>query len=543
MAGSPTFAPLSNPTFRALWFATLVSNLGGLIQTVGAGWMMTELTTSPALIALVQASNSLPMMAFSLIAGALADNFDRRLIMIVAQVLMLVLSALLALAAWGGLMTPWLLLAFTFLIGAGNALFNPSWQASVGDIVPRDQVPEAVSLNSMGFNMMRSVGPAIGGAIVAAAGAAAAFAVNTVSYLSLIGALWVWKPTVPERVLPREDLFGALGAGFRYAAMSPALRRLTGRGFVFGLGASVVLALLPLYASAELKGTAIIYGVLLGAFGFGAILAVMLNAPLRARMPNEWIVRCAFAGFAIASAGLGLVTHLGAAVLFLLVAGASWVLALSLFNVSVQLASPRWVVGRALAMYQTAVFGGMTGGAWLWGTIADLHGSRPAFLLAAVFLIAGAALGVLQPLAQFVEADLDPLGPFRAPELRLDLRARSGPMMIMVDYEIAQEDVAAFLAVMRDRRRVRIRDGARQWVLLRDLENPHVWSEAYHVATWVEYVRHNERRTKADSELSLRLKALHRGDWPPRVHRMIERQTVPVDDDMPLKRLPEVGQV
>ncbi len=533
-------APLRNPTFRRLWVSSQVSNLGGLIQAVGAGWLMTSLTSSHGMVALVQASNSLPIMVFSLVAGALADSFDRRRILIAAQVFMLAVSVALSLTAWLGVLSPWGLLAFTFLIGSGIALYNPSWQASMGDIVPRSDLSAAVSLNSMGFNLMRSVGPAIGGALVALAGAAAAFAVNALGYLPMIWSLIRWTPErVPAR-LPREPLGQALGAGLRYVSMSPNLMRVMGRAALFGFAASSVLALLPTVAREILEGTALTYGVLLGFFGLGAIGGVAANARIRSRFSNEKVVVGSFAGFALGVAGLGLSTHLAISGIALMISGACWVLALSLFNVSVQLSTPRWVVGRALSFYQTSVFGGMAAGSWCWGLLADAHGPDQALLAAALLLVLGAAAGRWLPLAEFGTLDLDPAGRFHEPELRLDVRGRSGPIMIMVDYLIAAEDTDAFLAAMQVRRRVRIRDGARRWALLRDLENPESWTESYHVPTWVDYLRHNERRTKADQDSHRALLALHRGPEPPRIHRMIERQTVPAHDDMVLKPVPGV---
>lgn len=216
---------LRHKTFAALWSATLVSNLGGLIQAVAAGWLMTSLSDSRSLVALVQASATLPIVLFSLPSGALADSFDRRMIMLTALVWMLCLSALLSVFAALGLLTPWMLLGFTFLIGCGQALFNPSWQSSMGDIVPKDDLAAAVTLNGMGFNMMRSVGPAIGGLIVTVAGVATAFALNALSYLAIIAALFRWHPPLVEKLLPRESFGPAISAGLRYVALSPALLR------------------------------------------------------------------------------------------------------------------------------------------------------------------------------------------------------------------------------------------------------------------------------------------------------------------------------
>ncbi len=535
-----TFAPFQHSNFRTLWTATLVSNLGGLIQGVGAGWMMTTISDSPIMVALVQGATTLPIMLFSLASGALADNFDRRRIMLSAQIMLMLVSIALAAFAFMGWITPWLLLSFTFLLGCGTALHNPPWQASMGDIVPRADLPAAVTLNSMGFNLMRSVGPAVGGLIVATAGVATAFLVNAVSYVALIGALWRWKPLYPPRNLPRESFVSAMSAGLRYVSMSPNLLTVMLRACLFGVTAISSLALLPLVARELVAGGALTYGGLLGAFGVGAIIGGVINGRVRERLSNEWIVRLACIGFGLSNILLAFSSNVWLSLLLLLPAGACWVMALSLFNVTVQLSTPRWVVARALSLYQTATFGGMAVGSWIWGVAADAYGPAMALLGSGVVLIVTVAVGLSYRLPEFGALNLDPLDPFREPDLRLDLKARSGPIMIMIDYTIAQDDVPAFLAAMSARRRIRIRDGARQWGLLRDLENPETWTESYHVPTWVEYLRHNQRRTQADAEVSETLTKLHRGPERPRVHRMIERQTVPLGDDMPLKGDPQI---
>jgi MFS family permease len=404
----------------------------------------------------------------------------------------------------------------------------------MGDIVSRDELSAAVSLNSVGFNLMRSVGPAAGGVIVALAGAFAAFAVNALSYVAIIGALAVWRPNLPKRSLPREPFGSAFSAGLRYVAMSPNLLKVILRSTVFGFAAIVILALLPVVVRDILGAGALTYGVLLGCFGLGAVGGAALNSHLRARFTSEVIVKAGFLTFALGCVILAFSRSSVLDGVGLLIAGASWVIALSLFNVTIQLSTPRWVVGRALSLYQTGVFGGMAVGSWVWGAVAAGMGAEGAILLAAGVLALGALLGLWVALPDFGHLNLDPLNHFKAPPLRLDMTQRSGPIMIMIDYEIAQEDVRAFLEVMAQRRRIRIRDGAQQWSLLRDLEHPDIWSEAYHVPTWVEYVRHNERRTHADAEVAERLMTLHRGAAPPRVHRMIERQAVMPHDDMPL---------
>ena len=529
---SSTFAPLRHETYRTIWFASLASNFGGLIQAVGAAWMMTVITSSEDMVALVQTSTALPIMLFSLISGALADNYDRRRIMLTAQSAMLVVSILLTACAIIGWITPGLLLFFTFLIGCGTALNNPSWQASVGDMVPRDDLPDAVTLNSMGFNITRSVGPAIGGAIVAAAGAAAAFAVNALSYIALLYVLFRWRPSTPASTLPRETLGSAIFAGLRYVSMSPNLEKILLRGLVFGIGASSIQALLPVVALDLVSGGPLTYGFMLGAFGIGAIGGAILSARLREMFSSETIIRLAFSGFALSAVITALSPSAVLTSAGLLVAGACWVSALSLFNIIVQLSTPRWVVGRALSLYQTVTFGGIAGGSWLWGVAADRYGLSNALLMSAAVLLFGVVIGLRFSMPAFASLNLDPLNRFIEPALGLDITPRSGPIVIQVDYKIADDDLAEFMTLMEERRRIRIRDGARNWALMRDLENPGLWMETYHTPTWVEYIRHNQRRTQADAENTDRLRALHRGEGLPHVHRMIERQAIPPVDDV-----------
>lgn len=527
MNASPSpLAPFKHSVFRSVWFASLASNFGSLIQTVGAAWMMTLIASSADLVALVQASAALPVMMFSLVAGAIADNFNRRRVMLVAQTFMLVVSTLLAITAYAGMMTPWLLLAFTFLIGCGTALHNPSWQASVGDMVPRADLPAAVALNSMSFNLTRSVGPAIGGAIVAAFGASVAFAINAASYLSLIAVLIRWKPPAPTSSLPRETLGLAMAAGLRYIAMSPNLEKVLLRGFMFGFSAISIMALLPLISRDILHGGALLYGVLFGAFGAGAVGGALVSGFLRQNLSAEWIVRSSFIGFALCALGISVSPWAWLTCVSLLIGGACWVIALSLFNITVQLSTPRWVVGRALSLYQTATFGGMALGGWIWGLAAEAYGPDAALQISAVTMLAGALIGIgklsLPPLASL---NLDPLNRWKEPHLELDITPRSGPVKIMIEYVIQQKDAEAFIRLMAERRRIRKRDGARHWSLMRDMEHPDNWIESYHLPTWLEYVRYNQRMTHEDAIVGEQIRKLHAGKEPPRVHRMIERPT------------------
>ncbi|MHA3842166.1 MFS transporter [Sphingomonas aestuarii] len=524
MAETDPPSPLSVPVFRAVWIASMASNFGGLIQSVGASWLMTSLTPSSQMVALVQASTALPILLLSLWSGAVADNLDRRRVMLAAQGFMLAVSVALAVVTFAGWISPWLLLVFTFLIGCGAAMNGPAWQASVGDMVPRPALPGAVALNSMGFNIARSVGPAIGGAIVAAAGAAAAFVVNAVSYVGLIAVLTRWKPNHPERVLPREPLGHAMTAGVRYVAMSPDIRTVLARALIFGVGASAVPAMMPLVARDVIVGNSLTYGLLLGAFGIGAVGGGLMVRRLRDRVSVEAIVRAAAAALAIGTVLMGVSATLWLTIPALALAGGGWVLALSTFNVTVQLSAPRWVVARALSLYQMAAFGGMASGAVLFGAIADAEGVQISLFAAAAVQALTILSGYILPLP--IARDLNlALREWSEPETAVSVDDRSGPVVVTIEYRIATDNIPRFLNVMHERRRIRRRDGARHWTLLRDLGESDLWVERYHVATWLDYVRHNQRRTFEDAQNTLDILALHGGPAKPVVHRMIERQT------------------
>jgi len=293
----------------------------------------------------------------------------------------------LAICTWIGWMSPWLLLTFTFLIGCGAAFNAPAWQASVGDMVPRAQLAHAVALNSMGFNIARSLGPAIGGIIVATAGAAMAFVINALSYIGLLIVLVRWKSPPPQSLLPREPLGVAIGAGIRYVAMSPHIRNVLLRSFLFGIGASSLLALLPIVVKVRMAGGPLTFGAMLGAFGVGAVAGALASARVRLRLDTEGIVRASTIALAAAICVVAASNLLVISLLTLVIAGAAWVLALSTFNVAVQMSAPRWVVGRALSSYQMSTFAGIALGSWLWGLVTHIEGVRFALLIAGIMLL------------------------------------------------------------------------------------------------------------------------------------------------------------
>ncbi len=539
MANTSLISILNNRTFRALWIGGIASNLGTMVHTVGAGWLMAMLVTSDAMVSYVQAATTLPVMIFSVLAGVLADQYDRGKVLLVAQILMMSAASLLAFTVFSGQITPYLLLMVTFLLGCGTALHTPSWQASVGDVVERAQIADAVSLNSMGLNLTRSIGPAVGGIIVAVFGAASAFAFNAMSFIPMILALRLNKRNTPSNNEP-ENFTRAIRAGLRYVIMSPEITRVIVRGFAFGVSAISILALLPLVTRDQLSGNAMTYGILLGAYGVGALGAGIANSKLRAKFSSETIIRLAFIGLGLSMLGISISPNAWLTGLIIIPAGACWVLALSLFNVVVQLHTPRWVVGRVLSIYQTASFSGMTAGGWLWGVCAERWNTPTALQLAASASLIGLLVGLVLKMPSYRVVNLDPLNRFVEPEPHLDITNRSGPVRVTIEYEIQEKNAAAFLQLLNQRRRIKLRDGAREWVLLRDIEQPTIWKESYIFPTWGEYLRCNQRPTQADADISQDIRALCTEGTSPIIRRLIERHRLHANSDFAIKSNPEV---
>jgi predicted MFS family arabinose efflux permease len=384
-ASGAVFAPFAYPAFRAIWAANLASNLGSVVQSVAAAWLMTELTPSHQLVALVQASASLPILLLGLFAGVIADNHDRRKVMLAAQFIMLAASALLAALTWAGLIGPLSLLALTLAVGCGTALNSPAWQASVRLQVGPAVLSQAISLNSIAFNLARSVGPALGGLLISLTGPAAAFALNSLSYLALIAVLLRWQPDAQPRT--RQPMFTAIREGAAFCARSSPLRRALFRGAVFGFGATATYALLPLVVREQIHGQALDYGLVLGAFGLGSIVTALWIAPARRRWGSEAVVTAATLIFALAMLPLAATSNLAVAIAAAALSGGGWVATWTSINVAVQLRSPEALLGRCLSIYQAVTFGGLALGAWVWGLVSDLAGLPLAIRSAACLML------------------------------------------------------------------------------------------------------------------------------------------------------------
>lgn len=517
------FRPLGERVFRRIWLTSVLSNLGQLVGTVGAAWAMTQLTDDSKMVALVQTATMLPMMLGAIPAGAIADMFDRRKVAIAGLSISFVSAGTLWLLALSGMATPTVLLSFAFLIGCGIALFGPAWQSSVVEQVPREVMAEAIALTSISYNIARSFGPAIGGAVVAAAGASAAFLTNTLFYVPLIFVLLFWRRVQQVPHLPPERVDRAIVSGVRYVFHAPPIRLVMVRTLILGGTGASLSALMPLIARDLLTGGPSMYGIILGALGAGAIIGALVVSTVRERLSGENGIRLCATILGVAIIVVAFSRSPFITVPAIVVAGIGWMLSIAMFNISVQTSAPRWVTGRVLAIFQASITGGIALGSWMWGEIAD------AASLTTALAVSGAAVLVTIVVGFWLRMP-DPGAPMEEemivreePQVALALTPRSGPVQIEVTYRIACQDARSFYDLMLKVQLSRQRNGAYGWSIARDIADPELWVERFHCPTWLDYLRARDRSTPADRALQDAVLALHRGNMPPTLRRLLER--------------------
>ncbi len=493
-AGSP-WNPFRHSTFTVLWIATVVSNIGTWMQNAAAGWLMTGLNPDPLVVALVQVATSLPMFLFVLPAGALADIVDRCYLLLIVQIAAAVIISVLSLLVWRDLATPFILLAFTFLAGITAALISPAWQAIVPQLVPRQDLPAAVALNSVGFNVSRVVRPALAGLIIAVMGLAAPF------WLNAIGA--------------------AIRIGLRHAHHNPHLRATLIRAAGFFVFASAYWALLPLVARNQVLGGPELYGILLGAIGTGAVGGAFALPWLKSFMGADKLVAAGTIGTAVALVLFGLARHPGGALAASGIAGVSWIAVIATINVSAQFALPGWVRGRGLAVFATVLFGAMTLGSILWGQVAAMIGLPGAHFTAAAG--APAAVPVLWrwKIQTGAGVDLMPSMHWPTPVLSHEIDAERGPTLVTVEYRIDSRNRGAFLAALERLAQERRRDGAYAWGVFEDAAEEGRFLETFLVESWLEHLRQHDRVTISDRTVQERTNAFHLGPESPAVTHFI----------------------
>ncbi|MEV6066503.1 MFS transporter [Nocardia sp. NPDC052001] len=502
--GSP-WAPLASKVFRALWIAQLVSNLGTWMQTVGAQWILVDQPNAATLVSLVQTATTLPVMLLSIPSGVLADLVDRRRLLIVAQTAMAILATLLTVFTATGHTTPVLLLTLLFLLGCGQALTAPAWQAVQPDLVPRSQIPAAAALGSMSNNIGRAVGPAIAGVLVSLSGPTLVFALNAVSFTGILLVLLRWKRPRLDDDLPVERPIAALLAGLRFIRAAPAVRRVLLRCLLFLAPGSALWALLPLVAHSRLQLSSSGYGLLLAALGAGAVFGATQLSRVRRFLAPTGMLAVAALAFAAATLGAALVPNMPVVLALLVVGGFGWMIAMSTMNSTMQLLLPGWVRARGLSVYQLVFMGGQAIGSLAWGLVAERHGTVTALVAATVLLVVCAISTRWWPV-RVSSLDTTPSTHWQDPVLDFEPAPADGPVLVLETYHVPEELTADFTAAMTRVGRSRQRTGATEWRLYRDVGHADRFIEAFTVRSWSEHMRqHQLRLTATDAAAEARV--------------------------------------
>ena len=502
---SSLWRPLRVLTFRNLLIADVVSDIGTFMQNVGAAWLMVSLGAGPIYVALTQTASSLPYLLLALPAGSAGDIFDRRKLVLATESWMMGVALLLAVLTFAGFMSPWLLLVLTFALSAGDAFETPTWRAILPDLVSKDDLAAASALNGIEFNLARAVGPALAGVVIAAAGVAAAFFVNFVSFFGVILVVARWKRPIRKRTAPPETLTGATVAAIRYVLHSPAILTVVVRTGIMMFFSSALFALVPTVARG-VNATAIGYGILLGCFGMGAIGGALIMQSARARWSTEVIVSTGVLILGLVIVAISGLHRLSTLAPVMLVGGAAWVTFISLISALVQNLAPDWVRARVLAIFTLVYQGGFALGSAAWGAVAQRAGIRIALVYAGVGTIGSLIFALFAKLPDST-ADLSPWNHWRMPIVVRDAAAdlHGGPVLVTVEYTIIPERDADFIAAIHQYGRIRRRDGAYRWGIFRDTEVTDRYLEIFLVNSWAEHLRQHERQTQADREVEQRL--------------------------------------
>ncbi|MEV6426908.1 MFS transporter [Nocardia sp. NPDC051463] len=497
-----TWAPLRSPVYRALWIAQLVSNLGTWMQTVGAQWILVDEPNAATLVSFVQTAITLPVMLLAIPSGVIADLVDRRRLLLGAQSVMALLAALLAVSTATGQTTPAVLLTLLFLLGCGQALTAPAWQAIQPELVPREQIISVAALGSMNINIGRAVGPAVAGVLVSVSGPTLVFVLNALSFGGIVTVLALWRRPRTDQTLPTERPLAALQAGTRFIRAAPAIRRVLLRAIFFIAPASALWALLPVIARDEFGLSSAGYGLMLGALGIGAVLGALTLSRLRSMLTPTRRLAVAAVLFGVATVGTVLLHSVPVVLLLLVGAGLAWLLAMSTLNSTMQLLLPAWVRARGLSVYMLVFMGGQAIGSLVWGLVAGAVGTVSTMLISAALLACCAVSTVWLPIRHNAEElDLRPSAFWPEPQLVVEPDPADGPVLVLRNYDVPAENVEEFLAAMAFVGRSRQRTGAMEWRLYRDVGVLDRYVEAFVVRSWAEHMHQHQVRLTARDQL------------------------------------------
>jgi MFS family permease len=511
------WSPLAFAAFRWLWIASVVSNIGTWMQNVGAAWMMTSLPqSSPLLVALVQTATTLPVFMLGFPAGAIADIVDRRKLLLITQGWMLAAAGALGALTMLKVAGPYTLLWLTFALGLGSAMNGPAWLAIMPELVPKRELPAAITLNSVGFNLARAVGPAVGGLVVAAIGAGAAFILNAVSFVAVLIVLYWWKREPEHETVGGEGVGPAIWAGIRYVRFAPFMHSVLLRSGLFVISGSAIWALLPVVAKVEFHSESTGYGVLLGFLGLGSIAGAFILTRLRQIVSPEMVATGGVVLFGLATLGLAGAAKFGLLCALMLAGGIGWMSVNSTLNTSAQTSLPGWVRARALAVYLLVFQGAMAIGSVIWGEIASRYGLRLSLFVAGLALLAAAIVTFPMRLGT-PGLDTTPSQHWPEPKIIVEPDPEHGPVLITMEYQVDPARGADFARAMKDLERIRRRDGAIQWGLFEDAGAPGRFVEQFLVESWGEHLRQHARVTVADRVVEERAYAFHNGTEPPKV--------------------------
>lgn len=515
-----SWQPLRQPVFRMLWIATVVSNIGSWMNDIGINWSMLTLSTDPLAVALVQAASSLPMFLFALPSGVMADIVDRRKYLLFSQLWTFIAAAGLTVLSLTGQVTPLILLVAAFLLSTGAAMSSPPFQAIVPDLVKKSELGSAIALNSLGINISRAIGPALGGFILSLAGPWMVFMLNALSVLGVAWVLYRWRAEPTIQRLPPEHFFPAVRAGLRYVHAAPVLRNVLVRTVAFFLFASAGWALLPLVARRELGLGPGGYGIMLACIGIGAICGAILLPRLRQRFDPDRLMLLASLLFAVTMLALAFIRHFWLLNAFEFFTGFAWIAVLSTLNLGAQRSAAKWVKARALAVYLTFFFGAMTLGSTLWGQLASHFSISLSLCVASVGMVLACATGLRWKLNKDPDLNLELSGAAEAMQ-EIAIAHQRGPVMVSWEYRIDPVDAYDFTVCIQEIRRVRRRGGALSWAVYEDAQQPGIFVETFVVGSWIEHLRQHERHTMNDLKIQQRVQAFHRGDQPPVVRYLV----------------------